>query len=403
MVGSAFLTPTLIVLGALALTMAFVWLGHGRLATTDGEGVRFKGINALRAMAALGVLASHVMTTSPLTGLPYVVVENMATGVALFFVISGFLLYRPFAASLQVRSRVSIGRFAVNRGLRILPLYLLAVAVVGVATLPHESNPLLHLGRALTFTGVYSGDDLIPVAWSLDDEAAFYLVLPVLYLLLMMWPKAKQRLWIGMGLVGALSAASLFALALTPADQGVSGDPVTKFHLFGFGMLLASAHTRWASYIPSRRVLAAAAAGLVGLLIVSSIAYDRHMYVFDPLSGAGFVILVGMVAFSGPRTLLAAVLSWWPLVHLGDVSYGVYLWHEPLHHVLVNVGLLSGAYWLALLELAVVTVALASGTYYLVEKPALRLKGRWVASPSSSVVPKPAVDALVLVGPGQQS
>jgi len=82
------LTAGIVIGVAIALTFVFARLGQGRLATTDGQGVRFGGFNALRTLAALGVVASHVMATSPLTGLPYSFVENMATGVALFFVIS---------------------------------------------------------------------------------------------------------------------------------------------------------------------------------------------------------------------------------------------------------------------------------------------------------------------------
>jgi peptidoglycan/LPS O-acetylase OafA/YrhL len=397
------LTAGAVVSGGLLLTLVFARLGQGRLASTDGEGVKFRGINALRALAALGVLASHVMATSPLTGLPHLLVENMASGVALFFVISGFLLFRPFAVSLGDRSRVSIRRFALNRALRILPLYLLAVAVVFIATFPHSSQPFLRLARALTFTGVYANDDLVPVAWSLDDEAAYYVLLPVLYLVLMAWPRPHQRLALGVGLISVLSVVSMVVLAANPPRDGFAAGPVPMFHLYGFGMLLAALHARMPAYNLSPRVLAAGVACLAGALAASGLAYDHHVWAFDPLCGLAFFSLVGVVSFAAPAGRLTTAISWRPLVHLGDVSYGVYLWHEPLHHVLANVGVLSGAYWLALLELAVVTVALASGTYYLVEKPALRLKGRWVASAPASVVSKPAVGALVLVRPGQET
>lgn len=374
------LTAGLIVAGALLLTFAFVWLGQGRLATTDGEGVRFSGINALRALAALGVLASHVLPTSPLTGLPDFVVENMATGVALFFVISGFLLYRPFAASLADRSRVSIRRFAANRALRIYPLYLLVVAVVFIAVGVHLTQPLTHLARALTFTGVYAHDDLVPVAWSLDDEAAFYVLLPVLYLTVLMWPRVEQRWWLSIGAIGVLAIVSLIALAITPSDQRITGTPLTKFHLFGFGMILATLHARWPKFLVSRPLLIAGFGVTLALLTVSGIAYMAQSPAFDPIGGAGFFMLVGLVAFSGPTAGLTRLLAWRPLVHLGDVSYGIYLWHEPLHHVLFNSGVLSSSYVISFLEIAVTTVALASGTYFLVEKPALRLKGRWAAA-----------------------
>lgn len=381
------LTALLVAGAAVALTFAFIRLGQGRLATTDGEGVRFGGFNALRALAALGVVAGHTMSTSPVAGLPRFFVDNLATGVALFFVISGFLLYRPFAASLSDRSRVSIRHFAANRGLRILPLYFLVVAVVFVATggQPAQSAAF-RVARAVSFTGVYYGQDLLPVAWSLDDEVAFYLLLPVLYLALMLWPRPQQRLWLGAGTIGVLCAASLVALAMLPRDQAITGGPITKFHLFGFGMLLATVHARWPRFQVTARMLAAGAAVMVAALSVSTLAYEAHALAFDPACGLAFFLLVGMVTFSGPAARLTRVLAWRPLVHLGDVSYGVYLWHEPIHHVLYNAGAMSSSYGLGLLELACCSVALATGTYYLVEKPALRIKHLW-AAPKRAAVP----------------
>ncbi|HSP08115.1 MAG TPA: acyltransferase [Candidatus Dormibacteraeota bacterium] len=377
------LTPLAVIGGATGLTLALAWLGQGRLATKDGEGTRFKGITALRAFAALGVVASHTMATSPLAGLPRLFVENMATGVALFFVISGFLLYRPFANSLTDRSRVKIWHFALNRALRIVPLYFLAVLIVFLATWDRSDQSLLRLAHALTFTGVETSGDLIPVAWSLDDEMAFYLLLPVLYLVLMAWPKPQQRLWLGVFVIGALSLLSLATLAMTPSDQAITGGPLTKFHLFGFGMLLGSFRSRWPQYEPSTRALVIGGAGILVLLTASGLAYDRHMYVFSPLCGLAFFLVVGTVAFSGKAATVPKALSWRPLVFLGDVSYGIYLWHEPIHHVLFNSGLLSSSYIPGLLELACCTVALATGTYFAIEKPALRIKNRWTVSAGS--------------------
>jgi peptidoglycan/LPS O-acetylase OafA/YrhL len=374
------LTPSLVILGALGFTLVIWRLGHEPVKVADGEGTRFGGFNALRALAALGVVAGHTLATSPLASWPLFLVRNMATGVALFFVISGFLLYRPFAKSLGDRRAVNIKLFAANRALRILPLYVLVVLVVFFATNLHPTQALLQLVRALSFTGVYFGDDVLPVAWSLDDEVAFYLLLPALYLALTAWPRQGDRLWLGAAAIGVLIIASLIALAANPADQQISGGPLTKFHLFGLGMLLATLHTRWPRYQLSTRGLALGLALAVSALSVSTVAYGMNSYLFNPICGLAFFMLVGVVAFTGPASRFTRVLSWAPLSHLGDVSYGIYLWHEPLHHVLYNAGVLLTNYPVAFLELSACSVALATGTYYLVEKPALRIKNRWVVS-----------------------
>ena len=78
-----------------------------------------------------------------------------------------------------------------------------------------------------------------------------------------------------------------------------------------------------------------------------------------------------------------------PIVHLGDVSYGTYLWHGPLHHALFNLRVLSNTYLVGFLEVACCNVALATGTYYLVEKSALNIKRNW-ATGSRDKPPLPA-------------
>jgi peptidoglycan/LPS O-acetylase OafA/YrhL len=374
------MTALLVILGAFGMTLVIFRLGREPVKVADGEGNRFHGFNALRALAALGVVAGHTLATSPLTSWPIFLVGNMATGVALFFVISGFLLYRPFARSLGDRSAVNLRRFAANRALRILPLYVLVVLVVFFAANAHPAQALLQLVRALSFTGVYFGSDVLPVAWSLDDEVAFYVLLPLLYLALTAWPRPHERLWLGAAAITVLILASLVALAAHPEDQGIAGGPLTKFHLFGLGMLLGTLHSRWPRYQLSTRALSLGAVLAVSALVVSTVAYGLNSYFFNPICGLAFFMLVGVVAFSGPSSRFTRVLSWAPLSHLGAVSYGIYLWHEPLHHVLFNSGLLGTSYLVAFLELSACSVALATGTYYLVEKPALRIKNRWVVS-----------------------
>jgi peptidoglycan/LPS O-acetylase OafA/YrhL len=283
-----------------------------------------------------------------------------------------------------------VKRFFANRALRIVPLYTVVVLVVFFATEGRPAEAVVRLFRALTFTGVYAGDDLLPVAWSLDDEVAFYLLLPALFLVLMAWRRPQQRLMLGVGIILVLSLVSLVALSLTPRDQAITGGPITKFHLFGLGMLLASLHVRWPKYGLSPRMLTLGAAGVVGAFTVSGYAYEQHLFAFNPVCGIASFLMVGIVAFSGPQARLTRVLSLSPLTFLGEISYGIYLWHEAIHHVLFNEGVLSSSYVPGFLELAMCTIALATGTYYLIEKPALRLKNRW-AVPRTTTTRLPEV------------
>jgi peptidoglycan/LPS O-acetylase OafA/YrhL len=135
-------------------------------------------------------------------------------------------------------------------------------------------------------------------------------------------------------------------------------------------------------------MLAFGAAGVIAAFSLSGYAYEQQLYMFNPVCGIASFLLVGIVAFSGPQAVLTRVLSLSPLAFLGEISYGIYLWHEAIHHVLFNEGVLSSSYIAGFLEIATCTIALATGTYYLVEKPALRLKNRWAVPRSAPPRPK---------------
>jgi peptidoglycan/LPS O-acetylase OafA/YrhL len=246
--------------------------------------------------------------------------------VALFFFLSGFLLQRPFAAALKYGRAVDISRYLFHRLMRIAPLYLVVTLVVFAVT----RDSLFVLLTSLTFTANYAGvEHVVGVAWTLDDEVAYYLMLPALFLAISMLASTRWRLPLVVLAVGGLMVAS--------SQAGTGGWPLPQFMPFGLGMLAATA-----------------------------------------------------IAWKPPRAVRLKLLGWAPLVLIGEVSYGVYLWHQPLLHVMFNAGVLSHQYWLAALQLSVWTIAISTATYIAIERPALRLarQGR----PKAVLEPRPITD-----------
>jgi peptidoglycan/LPS O-acetylase OafA/YrhL len=267
-----------------------------------------QGINAFRGLAAMGVLVFHVTFAVPIYGVEMSVVALGSHGVALFFFLSGFLLQRPFAAALKYGRSIEISRYLLHRLMRIVPLYFFVTLVVFAVT----RDSLFVLLTSLTFTADYAGvEHVVGVAWTLDDEVAYYLLLPALFLVVSMLVSIRWRLPLAVLAVGGLMVAS---------SQARSGaGPLPQFVPFGVGMLLATATLR------------------------------------------------------SPGGVRLGLLSWAPLVMLGEVSYGVYLWHQPLLHVMFNAGVLSNQFWLATLQLSIWTIAISTATYVAIERPALRL------------------------------
>jgi peptidoglycan/LPS O-acetylase OafA/YrhL len=343
-----------------------------------GAGTRSGALDGLRALAALSVLAFHAWLyrpggpPGPRDALADQILFELCRGLILFFVLSGYLLYRAF-----VRGPVDWRRFALRRVARIVPAYYVCVlgclallAAVGYsAGLPaaHELPLFAVLAQNYTADTV---TQLNPVTWTLGVEAAFYVLLPIVGLLALRLRGAAH-----VALLCGLVLVTLGWNALTDGFVATRTLPAYIGH-FALGMLVAV----WAERRGEREPLAAratAALVLAGAAIVALNSYwaetaARDAFVRAELgnlpAALGFaLILAAAVAGSGPSV---AWLRARALVAVGVVSYGVYLWHVPLLLVARELDALPGS-WPARLAL-LLPAALALGA----------LSWRWVERPS---------------------
>jgi peptidoglycan/LPS O-acetylase OafA/YrhL len=386
---------------------------------------RFPLFDSLRAIAALSVLTFHVaaVTGALNHGRLGDVLAMLSRGVIVFFVISGFLLYRPFvAARAAPREAPRPLAYARRRALRIVPAYWFALTVLAVFV--GLVGPFDHdWWRYYLFLQSYWHDSFaagIPVAWTLCIEVAFYVALPL-------WALAVGRIRLGGGrrawLRGELVALALVALvgivvqvaaARQRVSMEVSQSLLGQCTWFAIGMALAalsvaaeqdgggSRADRLVSQRPGLCWLGAGAS-LVGLalllhpggLLGIAQALERKQSVGTTLASialtgllSGLLVLpavFGERAGGLPRRVLAAA----PLLWLGLVSYGIYLWHLPVAELLGRDRdpqhfSASGLDLATKIDHATtpiffvitlaVTVALAAFSYYVVELPFLRRK-----------------------------
>lgn len=366
-------------------------------------GVHFAALDGYRAVAALMVLLTHVAfaTGVVVLGTWGHLLSRFDIGVALFFLLSGFLLYRPWArAALTGAPRPSLRRYAVRRGARILPLYVVVVAVT-LALLPEIqpvplSSWLIHLAALQIYTadGAIEG---LTQTWSLCTEIAFYVLLPFLGWWATRRPAGRdpwRRQW------WMLAAMVLIAWAFTAVRVGTDLLPDGAGYWlpgyldwFALGMALALVELRSRQPDPPRsvRVLTAAArdqwtclVAAIALLVVA-ISPLGGSYDFAPTGGwesmtkhvlyglaAGAFLLPGLVGGSGP---VVTAMSQRPIALVGLVSYGVFLWHLMLLRILMpalGIPYFSGRFFEVAALLVVVTLVVATLTYRLVERPAQR-------------------------------
>ena len=188
---------------------------------------RVASLTGIRAVAAILVVATHAAyTTGKYThGYAGLVFSRMEIGVPIFFVLSGFLLFRPWVkASVCGGSPPSLRRYAWHRVRRIMPAYSVTVLAAYLvyhfrAAGPNPGHTWMGLFRNLTLTQIYTGNYLdshlhqgLTQMWSLAVEVGFYLILPLLaYLLLVL--VCRRRRWQPPRLLAALVGTA----AITPA------------------------------------------------------------------------------------------------------------------------------------------------------------------------------------------
>ena len=369
---------------------------------------RFPLFDSLRAIAALSVLLFHVAFV--LEGFTNDTWGRYATqlniGVTIFFLISGFLLYRPFVRARYAGEPLpSVGSYATRRLFRIVPAYWVALTVIALwIGLPVVfDHPWFHY----TFTHVYNRQDLLTGVghtWTLAVEITFYIFLPIWAFAMRRLPRGDDRRFV---LSEALPLVVLFAIGLVwnlTMVERINGLVLFSPEVamlprfldhFALGMGLALASVVLADRTERRGL---AAPRLVRLV-------EERSWVPWVLAAAGFVVLAnlgsnyisagiepvrhelrGLIALCllAPAVfgethggLVRRVLAWPPLLWVGLVSYSLYLWHPAIAQKIIYTDLDESVGWvLPAVLVCVASIAVAAVSFYLIERPALRVGRR---------------------------
>lgn len=310
-------------------------------------------------------------------------------GVDVFFVLSGFLITSLLLQERRDHGTVSFRRFYARRALRLLPAVVTLVAALAVyagrVDVPDEANRVWGDARAtLLYYANWRlalGDapllGFLAHTWSLSIEEQFYAAWPVLALL-----AVRIR---GLALAAAVAAAGALAAPVLRLAWWDGRESVFRLY-YGTdtrldGLLLGAllAVCLAAGWLPAGRrarrpaailavpatVTLVAVAGRVGF---ESAPVYRGLLFAAEVSAA---VVVAHVVLS-PGGIAARALSFGPVVWLGRISYGVYLWHWPVLLATAS----WGSRWWQLAARVGAGVGCAAASYVLVERPALRLKRR---------------------------
>jgi peptidoglycan/LPS O-acetylase OafA/YrhL len=347
--------------------------------------LRSPRIEATRAVAALSVLVGHVWLFSHLYGssayasLPRRLLAGGGLGVMLFFALSGYLIYRPFARrDFADGGPVSIGTYARNRALRILPVYW--VAVVFLLLVTQHGGSANQWWRFLTLSESFSTTTAQTVdgpMWSLVVEVHFYLLLPFLA-----WALARlggRRPAVAVGVLIVLGAASAWFRHLNPAPVYIwqYSLPAT-FYGFVPGMALALVQPRLDAARPGWwRGPAFRRDVWLGVGVAGWVAVCQWLQWEAPVIAVGTFFFVGALVLPLEEGLLVRLLDLRVLALVGVASYSLYLWHVPMIERVWEQHDIRISFSALLFETLPAALVVAGLSYALVERPALSLRGRW--------------------------
>jgi peptidoglycan/LPS O-acetylase OafA/YrhL len=365
---------------------------------------RFALFDSLRALAIISILGVHIGGPSGANSNAWygVFTSHMNIGVTLFFLITGFLLYRPHALAIFNNSApLSVGLYARHRFFRVVPAYWVALTVLAAwPGLPGvwSNEWWVYYGflQSYRVRWIFSG---IPAAWFLSVEVAFFVLLPFLAAAITWAVRGLKPIWQLRGQLAILIVLGLVSLSIRIMVHVAGADDYTNtiaacFMWLAVGMALALASVWWDGrewesplmrlVINHPGVCWLLAGGIFGVM---SVNLPRAFVPQTVLAHSMEYILYAVVAFlvmlpavfgenagGFPRWVLANPFLLW----IGKISYSIFLWHQPLLRVIAERGggeIIPGYPYLSL-TILIVPVSLGVGwlSYQFVERPSLRLK-----------------------------
>jgi peptidoglycan/LPS O-acetylase OafA/YrhL len=398
---------------------------------------KLRSVEGARGLAAVGVLTYHASQASESSRWVYDAASRFWLGVPLFFVLSGFLLSRPFVRSVVRQTPApSLRRYGRARILRIFPAYWAVLTVMAftqthfmrsdaIAALAIAAWVDVILRRSLPFVAIALTALAVPLmadtawiniwpgisnfflfqvpfgpwqmlgpAWTLCIEISFYAFLPLFWFAAARWARDAPTVD-GRGARLALCVSTLLPIGFTfacfsggdgftPGPRPIPVALPSYLDEFGVGMLLAIA-------LELRPELSAAASrGLLAAALAIAAVANFFLFTAGPIAAVGngsgvvfgrlmtvaFALALASVLTRNEQTVLGRVLSSRLLVAAGTISYGIYIWHGYLIGQLA----LRAPFWgdarVDVAALLAASVGCATLSWFIVERPALQLKDR---------------------------
>ena len=348
---------------------------HHAKSSTSSASARIPCLDGLRAISIIAVAFAHLNGTRGFPSQSWMAsmgdLGNL--GVRVFFVISGYLITHLLLNEWRSTGSISLRQFYLRRTFRIFPAfygYLLVVGVLSLLGLVIVSGMDFALAASYLINFVQRKSWEVGHLWSLAVEEQFYLIWPVTIVLLG-WKRAT------IGVVGVVLAAPFLRIAiwyLFPEWRGIITKAFpTVCDAIAIGCVLACLRDRllaWNFYTSFTRTWWFA---WVPIAILASNAFASHtrpdLLIGQSIRNIGIAMCLDW-CLRYPDSLVGRLLNLRVMVWLGGLSYSFYLWQQ------LFLNRKSDAVWCAFPLNLVLALMAAVGSFYLIERPCLRLRLR---------------------------
>jgi peptidoglycan/LPS O-acetylase OafA/YrhL len=359
----------------------------------DAAPAHVRSLDGLRGLAICGVLAVHA-------GVPCFAAGWL--GVDLFFVLSGFLITSLICREIQTTGRFYFFGFWLRRALRIFPPYYLYISVITLLILfgfgnlseHHGYTPGLYLASLWLYFinyipqgGIWSHQMLTLHLWSLAVEEQFYLLWPLMFVL---FRSIRQMLVVSVVLT--IAVLIIRAMSTGPIQSHLYTRGLPIFLGCTAALYFAQFKPRVSAWFTNVSLLLALLATLVIAVPMGlgKLSEDRAHRQIVPVVVACYAVTIAAL-WACRSAHLANFLGSRPLVYLGKISYGVYLYHMLFHQltwyvILADINKLPPLikFPIRVLTYVGLTVAAAALSHKYFERPFLRLKDRFRTPAGSS-------------------
>ena len=289
-------------------------------------------LDGLRAIAVSLVFVTHAVY-EPFTA-------GGSAGVTAFFTLSGFLITSLLLGEIQRTGTIDFRRFYVRRARRLFPAMYAAIILIALFSLvTHKALDISMVAGAAVYLGNFPAifgaeDGLLSHMWSLAVEEQFYVVWPFVLWVLLRWTRSRTAV-AAVLVLGVIASATLRAVLYdgSATDLRVYLGTDTRADALLIGCLLALFMHGRVLKAPSPAVTVVALVAALAAFIALGFGTHWWFFVALPTIVPWLTVVVIRVVTTARWT---PVLTWAPLVKLGQRSYGFYLWHLPVVEVVAR-------------------------------------------------------------------